>query len=132
MDTTDTPARNESPGVLETFHRLVATILAVLQNRLELLAVELQEERLRLCKALLLTAAVVALGFVTAALAAFALAILAWDKYGVLGVAALSGLGLTSTFLAYWRLRVHLMNWPLFSSTLAEMKKDRACLESKI
>ena len=119
------------PGLLETLHRLGAAALAVFQNRLELLAVELQEERVRLFNALLLMAAIVALGFVTLALAAFALAVVAWNEYGVLGLAALSGLSLVGTLLAHWRLRVHLRNWPLLSNTLAELRKDRACLENR-
>ena len=77
-------------GALETLRRLAATIPAILQNRLELLVVELEEERLGLFNALLLTAAIVALGFVTLALAAFALAVVAWHEYGVLGLAGFS------------------------------------------
>jgi uncharacterized membrane protein YqjE len=113
-------------GLLETLHRLGATVLAILQNRLELLAVELQEERLRLFNALLLAAAIVALGFLTLVLAAFALAVVAWTEYGVLGLAGLCGLSLIGTFLAYWRLRIGLRNWPFLPNTLAELRKDRA------
>jgi uncharacterized membrane protein YqjE len=107
------------PGLLEILRRLGATVLAILQNRLELLSVELQEERLRLVNALLLTAAIVALGFVTLALAAVAPAVVAWEEFGVAGLAALTGLGLVCTLLAYWRLRVRLLKWPLLSSTQA-------------
>jgi uncharacterized membrane protein YqjE len=53
------------------------------------------------------------------------------DEFGVKGLWALSGVGLICTLLAYWRLRVRLKNWPLLSGTLAELKKDRECLELK-
>jgi uncharacterized membrane protein YqjE len=119
------------PDLLETLRRLDVILLAILQNRLELLTAELQEERLRLFSALLLTAAIVALGFVTLALVAFALVVVAWGEFGVMGVVALGGLSLVATLLAIWRLRVRLQNWPLLSDTLAELKKDRACLEGK-
>jgi len=119
------------PGVLEILHRLGATFLGILQNRLELLVLELQEERHRLFHALLLTAAIVALGLVTLALAAFALVVVVWKEFGVIGLITLSGLSLVSTLLAYWRLRVRLKKWPFLSGTLAELKKDRACLGSK-
>jgi uncharacterized membrane protein YqjE len=94
-------------GALETLRRLAATILAILQNRLELLVVELEEERLRLFNALLLTAAIVARGFVTLALAAFALAVVAWHEYGVLGLAgfSFSASGHRSVRLLFVRLR---------------------------
>jgi len=107
-----------------------ATILAILQNRLELLVVELEEERLRLFKALLLAAAIIGLGFITLALATAALVVVAWSEFGVLGLLTLCGLSLVSTLLAYWRLRVRLKNWPFLSHTLAELKKDRVCLKS--
>ena len=122
---------SDRPGLLASVRRLASTMLAVLQNRLELLVVELQEERIRLVNALLLAATVVALGFFTLATAGIALLIVVWGEFGVGGLLALSGLGLLSTVVAYWRLRVRLKRWPLFSATLAELKKDRECLGSK-
>ena len=118
-------------GMMEALCRLGATVLATLQNRLELLALELQEERVRFFNALLLLAAVVALGFFTLATAACALAIVVWNEFGVAGLFALSGLGLVSTLVAWWRLRVRLKSWPFLSGTLAELKKDRECLKPK-
>ena len=119
------------PGLLKTLRQLAATVLAIIQNRLELLAVELREERLRLFNALLLTAVIVALGCYTLAMAASALAVVAWTEFGVTGLLALSGLGLAGTLLAYWRLRARLKHWPLLSGTLAELKNDREALEGR-
>ena len=121
---------NESvrPGFMETLRRLAVTILAIFQNRLELLVVELQEERVRLFNALLLTAAIVALGFFTLAMAALAVVVVVWNQFGVKGLLLMSGVGFISTLLAYWRLRVRLKHWPLLPGTLAELKKDRECL----
>jgi uncharacterized membrane protein YqjE len=116
------------PGLLATFRRLAATLVAIIQNRLELLLVELQEERVHLIKAVLLTAAIVALGAFTLAMAACALSIVVWNQFGVQGLWALSGLGLLGTLLTYWQLRTRLKNWPLLPGTLAELKKDRDCL----
>lgn len=64
--------RNGRHSALDSLRRLGTTVVAVLQNRLELLAVELQEERLRLFRALLVAAVVVALGFVSLATATVA------------------------------------------------------------
>ena len=121
----------ERHGVFDTLRRLGSTILAILQNRLELLSVELREERVRLVNALLLAAAIVALGFFTLAFAAIALAVIVWDTFGALGLFALSGLGLVATLIAYWRLRLRLKHWPFLSGTLAELKKDRELLGDK-
>lgn len=122
---------NIPPGLLNTLRRLGATILAIFQNRLELLIVELQEHRIRLVEALLLVAAIVALGFFTLTLAAAAVIFLVWKAFGVAGLFVLSGIGLIGTLLVGWRLRARLKNWPLLAGTLAELRKDREWLENK-
>jgi len=122
---------NIPPGLLDTLQRLGATVLAIFQNRLELLIVELQEHRIRLVKALLLVAAMVALGFFTLTLAAAGVIFVVWKEFGVAGLFGLSGIGLVGTLLVGWRLRARLKNWPLLAGTLAELRKDREWLENK-
>lgn len=119
------------PNLGETLRRLGAAALAIFQNRLELLVVELHEDRLRLLEALLLVAAVVALGLFTLALAAAAVIILVWNRFQVTGLFVLSGVGLVATLVVCWRLHSHLKNWPLLPGTLEQLKKDRECLENK-
>jgi uncharacterized membrane protein YqjE len=38
---------------------------------------------------------------------------------------------LVATAVAVWRLRIRLKGWAPFSATVAELKKDKACLEEK-
>ena len=121
----------EKPGPAENARQLCAGLLAVLGNRLELLMVELQEDRLRMLEALLLIAAIAVAGCLTLALAVAAVIVLTWTIFGVKGLFVLSGAGLVATFLLYWCLRARLKTWTLLSGTLAELKKDRECLESK-
>jgi uncharacterized membrane protein YqjE len=117
----------DPPGLIETFRELAVTVLAILQNRLELLLVELEEERVHILNALLLTSVIVVLGVFTLALAACALSILVWHEFGVNGLWVMSGMGLMATLLMYWRLRLRLKRWPMLPETLAQMKADRAC-----
>lgn len=119
------------PGLLDTLRRVGATILAIVHNRLELLIVELQEHRIRLIETLLLLAATAALGFFTLALAATAVVILVWNRFGVAGLFVLSGIGLVGTVVIGWQLWRYVKNWPLFEGTLSELKKDREWLENK-
>lgn len=121
----------ERHGVFGRLRRLGSTAVGILQNRLELLAVELQEERVRLLDALLLMALVVALGFLTLTMVTVAVLIVLWDKYGVNGLLVVSAAGFVCTLIAYWRLRVRFKNWPFLLGTLAELRKDRECLEQK-
>lgn len=119
------------PGLLETLQRVGTTVLAIIQNRLELLIVELQEDRIRLFETLLMVAAIVALGFFTLTLVAAGVIVLVWKEFGVAGLFVLAGVGLIATLLVCWRLRVRLMNWPVLAGTLAELRKDREWLENK-
>ncbi|HEX3626723.1 MAG TPA: phage holin family protein [Verrucomicrobiae bacterium] len=119
------------PGLSDTLRRIGATILAILQNRLELLVVELHEDRLRVFEALLLIISIVALAFFTLALVVAGVIALIWNQFGIPGLFVLGGIGLVSTLFMCWRLHLRLKNWPLLPGTLEQLKKDRACLESK-
>lgn len=119
------------PGIPETLRRIGAAILAILQNRLELLVVELHEDRIRLVETLLLVVAVVALGLFTLILAAAGIIVLVWNELHVIGLFILSAVGLVATLVAGWRLNLRLKNWPLLPGTLGQLKKDRECLENK-
>ncbi len=118
-----------SPGVIGLLRRLLRTLLSVAQNRLELLLVEAQEERLQFFETLLLACAVVVLGAITLSTLIFTVVALCLraERYDL--VAVLIGLCLVATMVAFWRLRRRLRTWAPFSATLAELKKDKACLD---
>lgn len=124
------PPENDG-GVFASVKRLLKTILAIAQNRLELLLVEWREERWRIVYVLLLTGAVLILALMTLLVATIAVAVLCIkaDRLDLLGALAL--LLLAATALCYWRLRVRLKAWVPFPATLAELKKDKACLDEK-
>ena len=122
---------NAPAGFMENLRRLGATFLGVAHNRLELLSVELQQERIRIFEALILISAIAVLGFFTLALLAAALIVLTWDQFGVIGLFVLSGIGLIGALLVFWRLWVRIKDWAFLPGTLAELKKDFECLDNK-
>ena len=112
-----------------TSRQFVRRLLTIGENRLELLAVELQEERERLLQALLyaLGVAVVSLlgGMVVTGLVVFVF----WS-YSPVGVL----LGLAVIYLGFGayltrRLTALLRDWHTMAATLDQLKKDRECLE---
>jgi uncharacterized membrane protein YqjE len=46
-------------------------------------------------------------------------------------VVALVLLYLAGTIFSFWRLRTQLKQWTPFAASLAELKKDKACLDEK-
>ncbi len=116
-------------GIFASLKGLVKTIVSIGHNRLELLLVELQEERWRLFEALLLAGVALILALMCLMVFTMIIVILCikedhlWVAV-VLGVAYLLG-----TVICAWLLRTRLSNWIPFAATLAEIKKDKACLE---
>jgi uncharacterized membrane protein YqjE len=104
-------------------------LLTIGENRLELLAVELQEERERLMRALLLALGVAVFGMLAGITLTAAIVVLlrAWPRAVVL--LTLTGLYGAAGVCLYCRLTGLLRNWHMLSASLDQLRKDRACLE---
>jgi uncharacterized membrane protein YqjE len=125
------PGEN-TPGVFASLGRLLTTVLAIAQNRLELLLVECQEERWRFFDALLLAGVVLILALMTLMAATITIVVICVKADRLDLVVALVLLYLAATIFSFWRLRSRLKKWEPFSATLAELTKDKACLDEKI
>jgi uncharacterized membrane protein YqjE len=109
--------------------QLAGRLLAIGENRLELLSVELQEERERLLRALLLALGVVAFGLLAAMTLTAAIVVKWWHSSPVAVLLSLAFLyGAAGAFL-YWRLAGLLRDWQTLPASLDQLRKDRACLE---
>ncbi len=118
-------------GIFASLKQVLKTVAAIAENRLELLVVEWHEERLRAFEVLLLAGIALVLALMTLMVVTMTIVVVCInnDRIGV--VIGLSLVYLASTIGACWRLRSRLKNWAPFRETLAEIKKDRACLEDK-
>lgn len=118
----------DSGGLLATGRRILRLLGSLAHSRLDLLLVELKEERIRVLDALLLVVAGVVCAVMALVLFTFTLVVIFWE-HSVLVLVLLTliyGVGATAAFLTVWdRLR----HWNSFSATLEQFKKDRACLE---
>lgn len=118
--------------MLDSTRRLGEAFLSTVRNRVELLAVDLQEEKYWLLTALIWTAAVIFFFMVTVLLGLAAVVFLTPDRFKphiVVGLCLLFALSLAGAAMG---LRSHLRskNTPL-NDTLAELKKDIAWLRSR-
>lgn len=110
---------------------MLRLIVAIVSNRVELLAVELQEERSRLVGALVLAAAVVVFCLLTLVMLTFTIVLAAGEEHRLAAAIGTTLVYLVAALAAFWRLRVRLKHWSAFSATLSELRKDRAWLEGK-
>ncbi len=109
--------------------RLARHLLTIGENRLELLMVELQEERERLLRAILLALAVAVSGFLAGIALTVALVVSLWSVSPVAVLLTLAMLyGATAVFL-YRRLTVLQRDWKTLPATFDQLRKDRACVE---
>jgi uncharacterized membrane protein YqjE len=110
---------------------LTATVLELLQLRLELLSVEAQEEVLRVGSLLVYGALAVAFVALGLGFLAMLITVALWDTHRLLPLAVFAGLflglGCVSTWLARERMR---SGTKLFSATVEELKQDREGLRS--
>jgi len=126
------PDAGQSPGLLTSLQRLMATLLEILQTRVEIVATEFEEERLRLRE--LVVFGILTLFFVGVGLTLLTLfvVVLYWDSHriAVLGVVAFLylGLGGLTGIILYRRLKSRTR---LFAATLSELAKDRDQLSSR-
>jgi uncharacterized membrane protein YqjE len=123
-------SESRRPRLADSLRGILDAGLHAVQTRLELLGVELQEEKLRLAALLLNTViAAVLLGFGLVFLVIF-LTVLLWDDYRLLALglatAILIGGGLFTAANAARELR---RGSKLFSASLAELRRDRAALQ---
>lgn len=123
-------ADEPKPGVWVSLKRILDTLLATVQNRVELFAVELQEEKRRMVEALLCAAAFAAFGMMALSLVTFGIIMLFWENGRLYALAVLIVLHLIGAVVAWRALQARLNCKSALTDTLEEIKKDRSCLET--
>jgi len=111
-----------------TSKQMARRLLTLGENRLELLAVEIQEERERLMRAFLLALAVAVFGLL-AALTLTAALVLCFPNSPVAALLTLTVIYATTAIILYRRVLGLLRDWQSFAATLDQFRKDRQCLE---
>jgi uncharacterized membrane protein YqjE len=105
-------------------------LLTIGENRLELLMVEVQEERERLLHAILLALGVAIFVFLAGVALTVAIVVLLWKISPVAVLLVLTSLYAAIALLFYRRFTTLQRDWKTLPATLDQFRKDRACLES--
>jgi len=111
------------------FRRVLDALLGLAQNRIELFAVELQEEKLRAVRLAVWCTVALTLCAGGLLICLGALALFLWTVGGYWGLMGLALALLSASAAMLWWLRRGILGGPQpFADTLAEFKKDRECL----
>ena len=104
-------------------------LLTIGENRLELLTVEVQEERERLLHAFLLALGVAAFGLLAGMALTALVVVLLWESSHWAALLALTVLYAAAGVCLYRRLAALRRDWETLPASLDQLRKDRACLE---
>lgn len=124
-----TETDNELPSLGRLTRRVLATGLGALQNRGELFLVELQEEKGRLLKLILVGVGALFLAMMTALLITGTVIFLLPEDVRIWGVIGFTVLYLGATIWAILTLKGALKNIP-FAESLHQIKKDSELLDA--
>lgn len=123
------PRLPDTPGLLGSLRGLADGLLGSAHDRLELLTIELHEEKYRLIQSLIWIAAIVFLAGLALVFVSFALVVLLWETARMTAVASLAiayVIGLVAAIIGF---KNYLKRQPKpFAGTLAELKNDRECI----
>jgi uncharacterized membrane protein YqjE len=119
-------------GLLGSLRSLTDSLLGSVQDRVQLLGVELQEEKQRLVQILVWLAAIVALGFLALIFASLVLVLAFWDTARLATVVGLALAYLTGLIVLVISFKRYLARQPTpFKATLSELRDDRACIRAE-
>ena len=115
-----------------TLKRLSRRLLAMGENRLELLSVEVQEGRDRLIQDLLLALAVAGFAMIALLAGSAALVVLFWTSSALMVLLVLMVVYGAVGVALFVHLNRRLRAWQALSATLDQIRKDRQCMDQWI
>jgi uncharacterized membrane protein YqjE len=120
-----------SSGLLGNLRGFADGLLGSAHDRLELLAVELHEEKFRLIQIFIWISAIVFLGILSMVFVSFAIVVLLWETARITAICSLAAaysIGLVATVMGFRR---YLLRQPKpFAATLGELRQDRECIRT--
>jgi uncharacterized membrane protein YqjE len=118
-----------APGLLGSLRGFADGFLGSVHHRLELLALELHEEKFRLIQILIWVSSIMFLAMLALIFLSFAIVVVLWDVARITAICALAGGYVVGLVAAVVGFRRYLQTQPKpFAATLGELKEDRACI----
>ena len=123
----ETPPDTGLP-LADASRRVAQRALVICENRLELLMVEMQEERERILRVIWLALAAAAFGLLAGIALSAVLVVALGKQHPVAALLILATLYAAAAAFAYGRLQRLQRDWRTLAGTIDQLKKDRECL----
>jgi uncharacterized membrane protein YqjE len=111
--------------------RVAHRLCVILENRLQLLLVEVQEERERILRAIWLALGAAVFGLLAGVALTVAIVLELWGRSPIVASLALTAIYASAAALFYAKLFRLQRDWQTLSDTIEQLKKDRECLEKR-
>ena len=116
-------------GLFDSLRRLLVSLLALLQTRVELFTAELSAEVSWAARLLLLAFIALFFGGLAVLMIALAVVIAVWDEHRLLAAGSFAGLFVLITLIAGLTVRSRIRaRPPLLSASIDELRRDQAAL----
>lgn len=120
------------PHLVDVSRRLAQRALVICENRIELLMVEIQEERERFLRTVLLALGAAAFVLLTGVGLTAIIAVVFWQQSPVRALMVLTAIYASAAVFLFARLsRLH-RDWQMLPGTLDQLRKDRECLDKNL
>jgi len=116
----------------DTTKRLVSHVVAITENRLELLMVEVQEERERFLRVILLALAAAVFGLLAGVALTVAIVIFLWERSPIMALLVLTVFYFGCAGWLYAAFTKLQRNWQTLPGTTDQLRKDREWLERNL
>ena len=127
----ETPSDTE-PRLADVSKRLAQRALVICENRVELLMVEVQEERERILRTFWLALGAAAFGLLAGVALTAVVAIAFWRTSPIIALLILTALYAAAAAFLFMNLVRLQRDWQTLPTTLDQLKKDRECLEKNL
>jgi len=121
-----------SSGLLGSVRSLADNLLGSVHDRVELISIELQEEKQRLIQIFIWISVAIFTGMMAIAFASFTIVFLFWESARLAALTGLTVLYTAAAIATVMGLRRQIARQPkLFAASLQELKNDRACIPTE-
>ena len=120
------------PHLADASKRLAQRALVICENRLELLMVEVQEERERILRAIWLVLGAAAFCLLAGIALTVVIVVALWQQSLIAALLILTALYTIAAVCFYGRLTRLQRDWQTLPTTLDQLRKDRECLEENL
>jgi len=120
------------PHLADASKRLAQRALVICENRLELLMMEVQEERERILRAIWLVLGAAAFCLLAGIALTVVIVIALWQQSLIAALLILTALYTIAAVCFYGRLTRLQRDWQTLPITLDQLRKDRECLEENL